>query len=937
MSHFSRWFAAVALMGLASVAGAASTGSITGRIVDADANLPLPGATIVIDGTEQGTISDRDGNFRLSGVPTGRCEVMVTYIGYKAASQSFHVKSGAPATASFRLEPGVITTDEILVVGERLQGQARAINQQKTNLNITNIVAADQIGRFPDANIGDAMKRIPGIVVEYDQGEARFGLIRGTEARMNSVMLNGERVPSAEGEIRAVQLDLIPSDMIQTVEVHKALTPDMDADAIGGAVNLVTRSAPAGLRISGTLGSGYNFLSEEPMGISSLVVGNRFLDGQLGVLLSASYHNHHLGSDDLEPEWDEDDGQAFVEELQIREYDVHRIRRSLGASADYRLSDNHRFFLRSLWNHRDDFENRFRLEIKDLSLPESGQTESWEVVRQLKGGTSDNDDARLEDQRATSTTLGGVHHMPRDIELSWSATYAEASEERPGERYLEYVVERDEDDGDSGVAVYADMSDLEKPMFTFVNSADVALGEFKLNELTEEHQFTEETDLNARVDVEIPWLTGTTGNRIVAGLRYRGKDKERDNSFYEYEPIDEDAMATLADVPTRDVTNPDFLAGDYETGIFADESYLGGLDLDNPALFQSEDKPDEYVPGSYDATETITGGYLMLDQSYGEQWSFVAGLRIENTSIDYNGYELLVDAEGDLSTRATSGDESYTHLLPGLHARYQFDRNTVLRAAWTNTIARPNYYDLVPYREVNLEDNELATGNDALDPTTSMNFDLMGERYFHSIGLISTGVFYKIIDDFTFYFVEEDYLDPVSGNTFDEFVQPRNGAGASLMGFEVAVQRQLDFVPALRGLGIYANYTYTDSEIDELPIEGRENDELPLPGTAKHSLNGSLSYERDRVGLRLSVNHSSSHIDAGEGDFSDDPFKDRYYDDATHVDLNGSVRITPQVRLFLEANNLTNQPLRFYQGVEERTMQAEYYDRRFSLGLKFDL
>ncbi len=934
-----RLFLLIFTIGFVAQVNGASTATISGRVIDGVSGLPLPGANILIEDTSLGTVSDRDGNFRLTGITGGSRTVTVTYIGYQTMSSSTTLTPGQIALIDFALEPGVIIADGIIVVGQRLQGQARAINQQRASANITNIVAADQIGRFPDANIGDAMKRIPGIVVEYDQGEARFGLIRGTEARMNSVMLNGERVPSAEGAIRAVQLDLVPADMIQTVEVNKSLTPDMDADAIGGTVNLVTRSAPERLRISGTLGSGYNFLSEKPMGISSVLVGNRYLDGRLGLLVSASYHNHHLGSDNIEPEWKDADEVAFVEEMQVREYDVHRIRRSLGSSVDFELDGRNRLFLRSIWNQRDDYENRYRLKIKDLGLPVEGQTETWEVVRDLKGGSSANDDGRLEDQSASSTTLGGVHLVRGDIEASWSATYSRASEDKPNERHLEYTVARDADDGDSGIGVRANLSDPEKPQFSFLDPADVAIGEFELNELNEEHQFVEETDINGRIDVKIPWLAGRWHNRIVTGLRHRGKDKKRDNRFFEYAPIDDDAFATLAQVPTTDVTNPDFLAGDYEAGTFPSEAFLGSLDLTDATQFEQEDKPDEYVPANYEATETVDGGYLMLEQDYGEDWSFIIGLRLEHTSIDYTGNELFIDPDADEEFRTTpvSGEESYTHALPGFHVRHQIDARTVLRLAWTNTISRPNYYDLVPYRQVIIEDAVLSEGNPALDPTTSMNFDITAERYLESVGLISAGVFTKTIDDFTFFFLEEDYLDPVTGRTFDEYLQPRNGKGASLSGFELALQRQLDFVPAVTGLGIYANYTYTDSEIDELPIQGRENDKLSLPGTAKHSLNGSLSYERGLVTVRLSANYNSSHIDAAAGEFRDDAFSDRYYDSATHVDLNGSVRLTPQVRVFFEANNLSNQPLRFYQGIEERTAQAEYYDRRFSLGLKFDL
>ncbi len=115
--------------------------------------------------------------------------------------------------------------NEVVVTGV-FSGQQRAINAQKNNINITNVVSADQIGKFPDSNIGDALKRISGINVQYDQGEARFGQVRGTPAEFSSVTINGSRLPSAEGDIRNVQLDLIPSDMIQTIEVSKTLMPD---------------------------------------------------------------------------------------------------------------------------------------------------------------------------------------------------------------------------------------------------------------------------------------------------------------------------------------------------------------------------------------------------------------------------------------------------------------------------------------------------------------------------------------------------------------------------------------------------------------------------------------------------------------------------------------------------------------------------------------
>ncbi len=153
------------------------------------------------------------------------------------------------------------------------------------------MVSADQIGKFPDSNIGDALKRISGINVQYDQGEARFGQVRGTPAEFSSVTINGSRLPSAEGDIRNVQLDLIPSDMIQTIEVSKTLMPDQDGDAIGGSINLVTKNSPHRFTVGAVAGTGYNWISRKAQMNFGLTIGNRFFNDRFGVMLAASYNN----------------------------------------------------------------------------------------------------------------------------------------------------------------------------------------------------------------------------------------------------------------------------------------------------------------------------------------------------------------------------------------------------------------------------------------------------------------------------------------------------------------------------------------------------------------------------------------------------------------------------------------------------------------------
>lgn len=888
--------------------------TVSGYVFD-EQGLSMPGATVHIKALTRGAVTDQSGRFVMSGVPSGTHTLEVSYLGFQTASKDISVS--ADMEIEFTLMAGVIQGDEVMVISERLAGEAKALNQQRANMNVSNVVSTDQIGKFPDANVGDALKRIPSITVLYDQGEARFASIRGSAPQLNSVQINGERIPSAEAEIRTVQLDLIPSDMIQTIEVNKVLTPDMDADAVGGSVNLITRAPSGGQRISFTAGGGYNDLREKATSNLAGVIGNRFMEGRLGVVVSASYHNNNFGSDNSEGAWVDDDGTVFVEEWDIRRYDLQRIRRSVAASFDYRPSSNSVIYFRSMYNHRNDYENRFRARYR-LDAPDgSGIVDEAEIRRETKGGTSDIKDARLEDQRASSLALAGEHELSR-FRVDWKASWSRASEERPNERYVEWRL-RD-------VPVRVDTSDPEKPNFSLVNSADGDLANYSLRSLTEEFQDTEQNNYNARLDITMP-LGGSDAREhgLKFGYRLRAQDKARKNAFFEYEPTG-DALDNLAAVGNDDYSESDYLAGPYTVGSFMTPEALSALDLANSTLFDETDQPSEYAAANYESDETVHAGYVMYNRAFSDQLSGIFGVRFEATSATFTGNEFNDDTE---AVQPVDGESSYTDILPSVLFRYEMDSNTIVRLAWTNTLARPGFYDLVPYREIAVEDNELSVGNPDLEPTRSMNIDLMVEKYYGSIGLISGGVFYKDIQDFIYVLEEKDAVDSFSGNTYDSIFRPVNGATASLFGFEAAIQRQIDALP---GLGVFVNYTFTNSSTENPAIS---DEKIDLPGTAKHSLNTSLSYSKGPADLRVSFNYNSSYLDPDALDLT--PGLERYYDAVTYLDVNGLYRVNNNLRVFFNANNLLNQPLRFYAGDKDRTYQAEYYGPTLNLGVKFDL
>lgn len=905
---------------------------LRGKVID-DQNLSLPGANVVLEGTNKGSVTNQLGDFVILGVPAGSYKIIVSYLGYNTVTKEISLQDGQTLDLRFQVDPGTIDGVEFIVFGDRLKGQARALNQQKTNSNITNIVAADQIGRFPDANIGDAMKRIPGITMQNDQGEARDIIIRGMSPELNSVMINGERVPSAEGDNRRIQMDLIPADMIQTIEVNKSVLPDMDADAIGGAVNLVTRKAPNGLRVSGTAASGVNFLSNKPIWTGGLIIGDRIANDKLGIIFSGSYNNHNFGSDNYEARWVQTENPnhpVVVDRFDLRKYNVQRVRRSTTLALDYDINKNHSIVFNAMYNWRDDWENRWRMRVDRLDRPfnDGNFTELQNDVYQLRGRASvqtkggiDNDrvrNTRLEDQRVINTTLSGSHLFDK-LKMTWNATYAKASEDRPNERYITHRGNAD---------MILDISDSFKVLTTFANQeSELGLG---LNEIYESNNNTFEEDLNGRVDFALPYAANK--GILKFGGRLRSKFKQRTDSYDVYEPLGNLGSNgnRLGDLPFSFQNDRVFLNGpQYVPGRFVDREFLGGLDLKNPNLFDFEDAVAEYITGNYQASETITGGYVMTDYQFNSKLSAIFGLRLENTNLEYRGYEF--DEDEEVFNQSAAVSDNYTNLMPGAHFKYDITDNQILRFAWANTLARPNYFDLVPYAIFSPDNQTLVRGNPNLVPTTSMNFDLMFENYYKSVGVFTLGGFYKDVNNFIYQKTEFNVVDPVFGELIQSS-RPENGGTANVYGFETSIQRQFDFLPGIwKGLGIFMNYTFTDSRTTG--IEGRDNEDLKLPGTARNMFNASLSFETAKIVLRASLNHASGYIDEIGGSSFDDAF----YDRQTFLDVNASYAFTPNWRVFFEANNLTNQPLRYYQGIRSRTQQEEYYNVRINFGVKFDL
>lgn len=870
----------------------------------------------------------------------GTYVVKVTYVGYNPVEMKLTVPAGRTIEKDIMLEEGV-ELQQVEVKGA-FHGQRKAVNMQKNSMGIKNVVSADQVGKFPDANIGDALKRINGINVQYDMGEARFGQVRGTAADLTSVTVNGNRIPSAEGDTRNVQLDLIPADMVQTIEVSKVVTSDMDGDAIGGAINLVTKNTPYKRVLNATAGSGYNWVSDKLQLNLGLTYGDRYFNDKLGVMLAASYQNAPGGADNTEFEYDvDDDGNVYLDKAEVRQYYVTRERQSYSLAADYKFNADHRISFKGMYNRRSDWENRYRITYKKLNDAASKQS----IVLQTKGGAANNRNARLELQQTMDFTLDGEHTFGK-LNMDWAASYSRASEDRPNERYF-------------GVEMKGKKNSDYFEDFSFVNAGgrnpypskglgDVSNYSWSIDELTDANEDIRENEWKFKLNFELPLSKGIYGNKLRFGAKYTDKSKEKETHCYDYiapyEDAYDEAWMNQLSGQIRSGFMPD---GNYPVNTpFVTKQYLGSLSL-NPAQSGAYELLEE-ASGNYSATERITSAYLRLDQQLGSKLDLVLGLRMEHTALKYSGYNWVVDDLEDEQGRLISTGEkkhNYVNWLPSILLKYNASDDLKLRASFTKTLARPKYSALIPNISYNIAEEEATFGNPNLKPTTSYNFDLSGEYYFESVGLISLGFFYKNVKDVV---VEEKWKSTNDPNIPDglfnedgdpvkyEITKPVNAYDADLLGVEFAYQRDFGFIaPALKCVGFYGTYTYTHSSTKNHKFEHRtleEGEKIKMTGSPEHTANASLYYENKGLNVRLSYNFASDFVD----EFGTVAALDRFYDKVNYLDLNAAYTFGKNFKttFYVEANNLLNQPLRYYQGNKERTMQTEYYGMRLNAGVK---
>ncbi len=954
-------------------------GRIVGTIIDADAGVALPGANVIIQGTGIGAATGADGSYAITNVPSGTYTLKVTFIGYEEQTRTVTVEDGQTARADFGLTWAGVEGEEVLVTAQAV-GQNAAINQQLSSNTITNVVSAARIQEIPDVNAAESVGRLPGVAIQRSGGEANKVSIRGLSAKYNTVTVNGVRVPSTSGDDRSVDLSLISSNMLDGIEVMKAITPDKDADAIGGAVDLKLREAPDEMMVDVLAQGGYNQLQSYYGNYKiNASVGQRFLDKKLGVIASLNLDEFDRSADKFSGNYRQSssaetgDPIILINDIGVREETVKRGRTGASAVIDYRIP-NGKITTNGFYNQLD-FEGLFRINQMNVD----NNRHYYDI--ELREGT-------------TSIFTGALgleqdfNRFKYDVGISRIASRRDSPEDFVWRFAQEGNAFRGLPDENS---VPTDISDL-------LNVDTLATG---LQDVFVYGTRLEEDEFTTQMNVQVPFfLSNGLSGYFKAGGKLRWLDRLNDQSqdgrngiYYGSgagnlnEPLECVAEAlpdldlntivgNLGILPVTlvqsDYARDDFLEGDYPLGFTVQNSELlritEAMRNCGPDIFRS------YATGTlgrdYTGTERYKAGYAMAEFNIGRRITVIPGIRWESDFSRYDGQRYretspnnVQGPPAELEFITTERENDFW--LPMVHLRYEPTNWLKIRLARTETLTRPDFIQYAPITTINSFRSYVRAANSLLRPAESTNYDVAVSLYENKLGLFTVAGFSKSINDlilFVDYNLHPDVGALPGMNVPDEWIDARprantfinNPFAASYKGFELDWQTNFWYLPsALKGVILSANYTYLQSETTYQAFYIVDSDSLirnrppvflkelrtdstrtaRMPDQPAHIANITLGYDIKSFSARLSLLYqtdTSTFINSTNALF------DNFSGDYTRLDLSLRQKLRNGLEVFANFNNLNSRPDRNFRGASNANPSyIEYYGFTMDVGARF--
>lgn len=935
----------------------AGSGSLTGTVSNSATGANLEGAEVTLQPGGQSVLTTREGRFVFPQLAAGVYQLTVTYSGLDPKTVEARVGPGGTASYDVALGSSVYQLSKFVVEGER-EGNALAITQRRNAGNVKDVISSDAFGNVADLNLGNFLLRMPGVSKEESEGEIIRIQIRGVDSNMNAVSIDGTR--GANGSTRdfnrAFEIDKVPADFIETIEITKAATPDMDADSIGGAVNLKTKSAldRKGRRVTYNFGNSYNMDQKSFRPLANLSYSD-VIRNKVGVLFTASYNESHKPRDRSNLDYERTtatDRPVFFTALNWGQDQLKHKRGGLGLRFDYKFSEATKVYFNAMYSLYEDQLNRRQPTIGTAAA--ANIVSVTNTVTETRNQTfTFNQNLRNRDIRTLNFTVGGESSALWGGKLDFTANYSpsKGTETR-------FIPDRSV----AGVGFRFDRSrthryflieqisgpDIYDPRNSVMNSLDLRDNE------------SHDTILGAQVNFRKP-LPLTLPVAIKTGARIRDQRREQDQNRNVYSYAGPNGVA-----------GPIGAANDDDLGRFFDPGYTHtaflypkGLQFlklpelaetlrTQPQLFREnlDTTTRDTLRSDGEASETVTAAYLMGEARFG-RLMVVTGVRMEDTQFDGEGWRQEITPEERARRAAyvgtvtpeetvrraraeyfpTRGSGTYRDWFPSVHFKYNFTRGLVGRLSYSTGIGRPNFGQIIPTMAVDNERMTVTANNPDLQPQYSRNYDAGLEYYFEPAGLLSVGVFEKNLRNFIY---RANVGTLTSGNEVGEgyngyaLTTDRNGGSAVVRGLEFSYSQQFSNLPGFwRGFGAFANMTWLETEGD-YGTPGANITGARLPLFTPRTGNVGVSYIAHGWTVRVKMNYSSDRLET----FNADPSRLTYDKGSTPVDLNLAYAINRRLSVYADVINVFNAATNHqYRYIQDRMVRNDLYTTVIKFGV----
>jgi len=927
-------------------------GAISGLVTD-QAGAVLIGAQVTLESPTLNVVSDEQGRFFINGVAPGNYTLTINYVGFTKFEQAVTVASGQ--TVNIEAKLGVQSQSEsILVTAPRLTGETEAVNIERSADNLVQVMPEEVIRSLPNANLADALGRLPSVTLERDEGEGKYVQVRGLEPRLTNATIDGVDIPSPEPTVRQVKFDVIPADMMESVQVSKTLAPNMEGDGIGGSVNLVTKMATnlPTISISGIGGYTPIIHGRGETGEDG-TIGYRFgPDKKFGALIGGSYDWNGRGIDDIEPIPDvatlaDGSVQNWKTGMDLRQYQYFRTRWGLSGSTDYKISEASDIYLRAFYSDFHNYGDRFLYSLIDNSpnvvsldnpsnegcVPNASNTACVTSAPPTADAELRNPDIGV-----SNLVLGGVHNLSTAW-FSWDVAVSRAW----------YGNSAFSDANFGPVTTFASSTCQYEPAATanefLPRWSDACFTEINTPSNYQLTRVTHDLGPSAQLNIEASgsgakrYHIGSKLATIEIGGRFRNAHKFNDGYVVTYHPT---GVIPMTQFPNA-MINPNYYnGGNYTLGYNPSFEDVFKFVNANPTMF-SQSSTQGQDGQEYDLIEKVGAGYFMNSIDLSTKWRFIAGLRIEATSENVSNFSFSKDT-GTITPNKFSG--TYITYLPSASLKYAVSADDNLRFFYARGLSRPDPSELAQAISWTIKGNgtnpfQASLGNPNLHAETGDDLDVLYDHYFKTFGVFSAGFFYKFLHD-PIVTVQQTVnpFTPAGGPTGNYLVQqPVNTGSGWVTGLEVAYLQHFSSLPgAWAGLGLSANYGYTASRANGIP---NRSDTPMLPRTSPNAFNFSPTYDRGRFSLRLGVSYNEANIDLynftnGTPGGLKGPLGDVYFYTHAQVDAQGSVKLNHGLTVVAQALDLNNEVFGFYQGSSQFMIQREYYQPTVSLGLRWE-